>query len=187
MRRTLLVALLLAAGPGPAAAHPHIWVTYGIGLPLGPRGLEAVEFVWTFDELFSGMILADAGGRGDAATRVHLRTLRSIPYVIEVAVNGVPVPVGEVRDLAVSVAGAQVTYRFSIPLSMALAPPGVIDIHVDDPGLFTAFTLRAADPAEIRSSGPFRAACERVRRPSGAPGPLRCVLEPGAGREPARR
>ena len=176
-RAALMAASLLAGLPAGVVAHPHIWVTYAIVLPLGPQGLEAVQFVWTFDELFSGMILG-AGGRGaDAPADTHLRTLRAIPHVIEVFHDGAAVELGEPGDLAVSVADHQVTYRFSVPLRRPVAAPGVVDVHVDDPGLFTAFTLRAPNPTEIRSSGPLTAGCDRARLPSGAPGPIRCVLK----------
>lgn len=145
--------------------------------PLGARGLEAVEFVRTFDPLPGGMILAGAepDGQGPAGA-AHRRMLRSVPHVIEITVDGRAVAVAEPRDLAVAVAQDVVTYRFAVPLLQPVVPPCVVDIHLDNPGLFAAFTPQDPRPAEVRTSGLFSADCARTRRPSGAPGPLRCTL-----------
>ena len=121
-------AALVTAMPVGAGAHPHIWVTYAVVLPLGPQGLEALELVWTFDEEFSRMILSAFDA--DAPAADHLRALRAIPYVIEVSYNGLPVEVGDPERLTVSVVNRQVTYRFSIPLRPPVRAPGLVDIHV---------------------------------------------------------
>jgi ABC-type uncharacterized transport system substrate-binding protein len=172
---TYLVAILLIVSTESTPAHPHVYVVYSVVLPLGPRGLDGVGFVFTFDELFSTVILQEAG-RGDPATvaRNHARSLRQIPYEIEVTFNGVPVPTDEPTDLRVTTEGGQVTYRFVVPLKAPLLPPGTIDVKVDDPGFFTAFVLRPSVPVEVKPSGAFTATCERARMPTGAPGPIRC-------------
>jgi polyphosphate kinase len=59
----LSLTTVLALGPAPqAAAHPHVFVETGLELLHGPDGrLEAVRVTWTYDELFSLLLLEDLG------------------------------------------------------------------------------------------------------------------------------
>jgi ABC-type uncharacterized transport system substrate-binding protein len=175
LRVAALLAILLACGAPGAQAHPHALIVYSIALSLSPDGVDRVGFVFTFDSLFSAIILRDVG-EGDPAVvlRNHERSLRQVPFEIQIAFNGAPVELESPTDLRVSTAGGQVTYRFVVPLRGRLLAPGTIDISVDDPGMFAAFALRAAAPVEIEASGPFTASCHRARTPTGAPGPVRC-------------
>ena len=175
----LLVALLVG-GPGGAQAHPHALVVYSIVLSLPPGGVDRIGFVFTFDPLFSAIMLRNAGvGDPDDVLRNHEASLRQLPFEIEIAFNGTRVAMEAPTNLQVSTEGGQITYRFAVPLRDRLLPPGTIDIGVDDPGMFAAFALRASAPVEIHASGPFAASCERVRTPTRAPGPVRCqYVEP---------
>lgn len=179
-----LMGLLLGAGTITAAAHPHTYVIYSVVLPLGPRGIEGIGFVFTFDPMFSAVILADVdrGDPAEAAAR-HLRSLRQLPHEIDVTFNGAPVALAPPTDVQVTRAGAQLTYRFLVPLAAPLLPPGTLDITVEDHGYFAAFVLRSGDPVEVVGSGVSSATCARARTPTGAPGPLRCEYAGAPGRE----
>jgi ABC-type uncharacterized transport system substrate-binding protein len=173
-RLAWVLGVLLGAAPAAAPAHPHAYVVYSVVLPLGPRGLEAIGLVFTFDPLYSAVILADAGRADPPDAAAHARILRQLPWEIELTFNGAPVAAGAPTGLQVAASGAQVTYRFLLPLATPLRPPGTLDITVEDHGYFLAFALRAAAPVEIVSSGEATASCARARTPTGAPGPLRC-------------
>lgn len=59
-----LPALALAAGlvSGPVAGHPHIFVETGLALLHDEEGrLAAIRVTWTYDELFSLLLLEDMG------------------------------------------------------------------------------------------------------------------------------
>jgi ABC-type uncharacterized transport system substrate-binding protein len=172
------LGLLLGAGAGTAHAHPHAYVLYSVVLPLGPAGAEALGFVFTFDPLYSAVILADAARSDPAeAPAAHARILRQLPFEIEATFNGAPLALGAPTDVQVTETAAQVTYRFRVPLAAPLRPPGTLDISVEDHGYFLAFALRAAAPVEVQTAWDgATASCARARRPSGAPGPLRCEL-----------
>jgi ABC-type uncharacterized transport system substrate-binding protein len=169
--------MLIVTAAGGAHAHPHALVVYSVVLSLPADGIDRVGFVFTFDPLFSAIILRDAGdGDAETVSRNHARILRQIPFEIDIAFNGAPLVLESPTDLRVTTAAGQVTYRFVVPLGRRLVPPGTIEIAVDDPGMFAAFALRTA-AVEIEASGAFTASCERARTPSGAPGPLRCRYE----------
>jgi ABC-type uncharacterized transport system substrate-binding protein len=168
------LAILGLAAPASAYAHPHAFVVYSVVLPVTPQGLDRVGFVFTFDPLFSAVILRDRPVDPASRSRPDPRTLDQIPFEIEIAFNEAPVALERPIDLQVTEQGGQVTYRFTVPLQTPLIPPGAIDIRVDDPGFFVAFSLRDADPAEIQASEHAIAACRRAVSPTGAPGALRC-------------
>jgi ABC-type uncharacterized transport system substrate-binding protein len=174
--------MLFVTVTGHAYGHPHVYVVYSVTLPLGPQGLTGVGFVFTFDPMFSARILRDVGDDPESVVSNHARVLQQVPYEIEITFNGNPLALEAPRDLHVTVDGGLVTYRFVVPFQAPILPPGTIDITVGDPDLFVAFALRGSDPAEVQTSGPFTAACERVLTQSGAPGPLRCQYAAGSGR-----
>jgi ABC-type uncharacterized transport system substrate-binding protein len=171
----LLAASLILLAVRSAQAHPHVYVVYSVVLPLGPQSVEHIGFVFTFDVLFSTILLRDAGG-GDpeSISRNHARMLQQIPFEIEIAYNGMPVALEPPTDLRVTTTGGQVTYRFDVPLRSILRPPGTIDISVNDPGVFAAFILRSPDPVDVEAAGGATATCDRARTSTGAPGPVRC-------------
>jgi ABC-type uncharacterized transport system substrate-binding protein len=181
-RAVTLLGIAILCGAARAEAHPHALVAYSIVLPLSSEGLEHVGFVFTFDPLFSAIILRNMSPADPAAeSGYHERSLRQIPFEIDIAFNGTPVALDSPTDLRVSTAGGQLTYRFAVPLRDRLLPPGTIDIVVDDPGMFTAFVLRATTPVEIEAAGPYHASCHRARTPTGAPGPVRCQYVDSSG------
>ena len=58
-RRAALAALLAAVliwAPA-ASAHPHVFVEHTVAINLGPDGLDGLQFTWTFDDMFSSMIV----------------------------------------------------------------------------------------------------------------------------------
>ena len=179
MARRRLACLLAAGLVLPAArsvpAHPHTDVVYSVVLRLGAKGVESVGFVFSFDPLFSAILLRNAGeGDPEIIARNHTAGLRQIPFEIEITYNGIPVALEPPTDLRVTTAGGRVTYRFVVPLRSPLHPPSTIDITVDDPGFFAAFSLRSPDPVDVQATGGATAVCDRARTSTGAPGPIRC-------------
>ena len=112
-----LLATLLVGGAGGAQAHPHALVVYSIVLSLPPGGVDRIGFVFTFDPLFSAIILRNAGdGDPDDVLRNHEASLRQLPFEIEIAFNGTRVAMEAPTNLQVSTEGGQITYRFAVPL-----------------------------------------------------------------------
>jgi ABC-type uncharacterized transport system substrate-binding protein len=64
--RAIVAGGVICAAAGlaqsPASAHPHIFIDTGMELIHGPDGrIEAVRITWTYDELFSLLLLEDLG------------------------------------------------------------------------------------------------------------------------------
>jgi ABC-type uncharacterized transport system substrate-binding protein len=62
MQRALLYGWLLAAGAGPAFAHPHVWIDTRIEVVLNDRNeATGVRVSWTYDDLYSLYVVGDMG------------------------------------------------------------------------------------------------------------------------------
>jgi ABC-type uncharacterized transport system substrate-binding protein len=60
-RLAWLIAMSLVVGAASAQAYPHAFVVYSVVLPLTPQRLDRIGFVFTFDPLFSVIILRGLG------------------------------------------------------------------------------------------------------------------------------
>ena len=58
-RRSWATIALLAAVALPVFAHPHVFVDNRMTVQFGEGMLQGIVFTWTFDDMFSNMILAD--------------------------------------------------------------------------------------------------------------------------------
>ena len=62
MRRALLLAAPFLLAPALAEAHPHIFVSTGIEVLFDPEGrATALRISWTYDEMFSLMMVQENG------------------------------------------------------------------------------------------------------------------------------
>jgi polyphosphate kinase len=58
----LAAALIAAAGAEPASAHPHVFIDTGVEVIFDPEGrASAVRITWTYDEMYSLVMLEDRG------------------------------------------------------------------------------------------------------------------------------
>lgn len=177
----ILLGLSVAAVPS-ARAHPHVFVDTGVGVSFGEHGLEAVHLAWTFDERFSASLLfqldRDAGGGFTPAAvkeleRRHASELEPLGYMVDVQVNGTAAPVAGMRDFRAPIEGDRVVHAFTLRVSPPASAEGVVQINVDDPGLYVAFTLM--EPVRVEAAGPYQVECRlardaATRRPEG----IRC-------------
>src|SRR5262245_55250162 len=59
IRLTALVCTTVILSSSPTPAHPHVFVDYTVRLILTGDRLTAVRLTWTFDDMFSGLILQE--------------------------------------------------------------------------------------------------------------------------------
>lgn len=178
----ILFGLSIAAVP-PARAHPHVFVDTRVGVSFGEDGLEAVHLAWTFDSRFSTSLFfqldRDQGGRFTPAAvkeleRRHASGLEPLGFMVDIQVNGVAVPVAEMRDFRAPIERDRVVHAFTLSVRPPASAEGVVQINVDDPGLYTAFTM--LEPIRVEATGPYQVECQLARdagtrRPEG----IRCV------------
>jgi ABC-type uncharacterized transport system substrate-binding protein len=169
----LLGVLALATGsPGVLAwAHPHVWVDYAVGLTVRADGTASFEVEWTYDELWSEVLLETADANRDkrfapdevaAFTRQHLDPLKRGNYFLEVRVDRRPVRVEALRGVRLTLGGDRLTVAFEVPLGVLAAPTGTVEMHVDDPVYFVAFALETKRPVRVSAPASWIVKCRGV-------------------------
>jgi ABC-type uncharacterized transport system substrate-binding protein len=156
--------------PGSATAHPHVFVDYTVTLVLAGDRLTGVRLTWTFDDLFSGLILQeydqDRNGSFSPSEvqRIeakHLAEFKRVGYYTTVNVNGQPVTVSDAREFRATVAKGLVTYEFTLPLAVPLASTTTIEAWVDDPVYYIAYIPVPVTP-KTQTVGSYSVDCRMI-------------------------
>ena len=156
-------ALLLAALPAPARAHPHVWINYSMVAQTQGTVLVAMQQTWIFSKGFPFSLVGDFSGMpksgplnaGYTATfkAQAFSLLKSSDYFTHVFVDGKPVALGEARNFSVSIEQGHVVYRFLLPLGKPVdLKRGRVTLGVWDDTFFVDFE-GAAQPVLTLSAG----------------------------------
>jgi ABC-type uncharacterized transport system substrate-binding protein len=181
----LAVAWLLIGGPGPAAAHPHVFVDYSVTLVLAGDSLDGIRLTWTFDDLFSGFILQEfdrdrnqllSPDETRQIEQKHLPEFHRVSYFTTVSVNGKPTAIQAARGFRASAAKGIVTYEFVLPIKASLAATTALEVVIDDPVYYIAYTPVAVTP-QSQAVGALLLECRVAQDRTGAtPDAVRCGI-----------
>jgi ABC-type uncharacterized transport system, periplasmic component len=153
MKRSVLVLVsLLAASVPSATAHPHVFINNRMTVTFDDGILQGISFTWTFDEMFSNMILSDYDpqhtGQFDPARSKALKAgafdnLQNYHYFITLAVGKKPVDHFKVEQFAPSVADKnKLVYNFFVPLKVPVQQTDqTVRLTVYDDSYYVAFDL----------------------------------------------
>lgn len=152
----LVVPLLLLLLPVSAWAHPHVWVDVRAEVTVAGGYVEGVWAQWTFDDVFSSLILADhdADGNGKFSAQENLAVkkgyfdnLKNYQYFSHLAFGGKDLPVPEPQKFQASVApGGRVCYRFFLPLGLRLDAKSALAVSFYDDSFFTDMVFEKKSP-----------------------------------------
>lgn len=125
----LLLALACPPfGPGPAQAHPHVYVDVSLTFHIDDKGLSTVRQSWLFDEIFTRAILSDLGlsaetlatPEGQKAVREGaFQYLSNYGYFTLIQAGGERLPV-KPENFRVRLDGERMIYDFDVPLNLPL-------------------------------------------------------------------
>jgi ABC-type uncharacterized transport system substrate-binding protein len=154
LRSWVTIGLMLL--PAPALAHPHVFISAGIEVLFDAEGQAyGVRVSWTYDELFSLMILEDRGMDQDfdgVLTAAETSDLAGFdmqwdadfPGDTYALLGDAPLALGRPEDFATSFADSMLTSvhtrRFAAPVAVADLP---LVIQSYDPSFYTAYTIDA--------------------------------------------
>jgi len=179
----LSLALDLLIGRA-AAAHPHVFIKYAITLIFGDRDIAGLRLSWTFDEMYSSMIMSDYTKAKDGrVTPDEVKTieqqnfvnLENFGFFLDLKINGAPVRARRVRDFDAHFDDHRAVFEFTVPLKTdEKQSPNVIEIGVFDPEYYVEFTLRDDYPVVIAHGEGFSPDCNVARdgRKMSALGPV---------------
>ena len=130
---TVLLALALAAflPPRPVAAHPHVWILANAVLALRDGQIERLRLTWTFDDMYSALVVEDFDGNGDGALdAAELATLaeesrgslKDFSFFTRFLVEDRRLEVPAVAGLRAEMAGELLRYHLDIPLPTPVDP-----------------------------------------------------------------
>src|SRR5262249_26140960 len=144
-----------------------------------------VRLSWTFDDLFSGLLLQefdqDRNGALSAseARRIeekHLSEFKRQGYYTTINLNGKPVTVPDAREFRASVAKGLVTYEFTLPLAAPLGSTSMVEVWVDDPVYYIAY-IPVPVPPKTQTVGPYSVDCKVIPDKTGVtPDLVRCEI-----------
>jgi ABC-type uncharacterized transport system substrate-binding protein len=178
-----VAACLLLLTPSSAAAHPHVFVDYGVTVLLAGDAVEGIRLSLTFDDLFSGFILQEFDSDRNQTLspaeirrieEKHLTEFQRAGYHTTINVNGKPAVLPPARSFRASVAKGIVTYEFVLSVRAALATTTALEVLVDDPVYYIAYNPVTVTP-QAQTLGAYALECRIVRDKSFAtPDVVRC-------------
>jgi ABC-type uncharacterized transport system substrate-binding protein len=183
--RALAVLCLLAglAGPAAVSAHPHVFISNRMSIEAGKGVLKGILFEWTFDEMFTSMILADYHPGSDGAfspeTTKALEegafdNLKNYHYFIELSRGSAPIRGMKIEDFTPRVnEKGRLVYSFFVPLKLPVTPEDqTLRVTVYDDSYFVAFDLMKTE--DVTVEGPqgiaFRFSIEKKKVKAQWPG-----------------
>lgn len=165
MHRALLLAAPLLLSPALAAAHPHIFVSTGVEVIFDDQGrATALRISWTYDEMFSLMMVQENGLDPDGdnvLTQAELASLNGadmewdpeFPGDTYALLGDAPLALSRPRDWTMAYDGAALTSThirdFDAPVTVAEVP---LVVQSYDPGYYTAYTIDAEPVVTGRDS-----------------------------------
>jgi ABC-type uncharacterized transport system substrate-binding protein len=149
------LAALLCLVAGPAAAHPHVWVTVRSHIAFTPDGkVASVIHDWTFDEMYSSFAVQGLAPAGQLAKRADFAPLAKenagglaqIGYFTTLKIAGKSVDFGDVTDYWMEERPDHlVTFHVVLPLKEPQPPGKYFSLFVADPEFFIDFEFDDKD------------------------------------------
>jgi ABC-type uncharacterized transport system substrate-binding protein len=157
----------MAAGlafAGPAAAHPHVFVTARSEIVYdAPGEVKAIRQIWTFDDMFSSFATqgldTDKDGRLSREelaplAQTNVDSLKEYDYFTFVKLGTKKLLLKPPEDYWLDYTDSKLTLHFTLPLMATQhqgTKPFVVEVY--DPSYFVAFELADKDPVTI-AGGP---------------------------------
>jgi ABC-type uncharacterized transport system substrate-binding protein len=153
MRHVVLIAGMLLA-PAAALAHPHVFIDATVEVLFDAAGrAEGLRIGWTYDDLFSMLIIEDRALDPDYDTVLTPEaeaTLAGFDMQWDAGfagdtyalMGGAELALSRPQDVTASYAGGKITSthvrRFAEPVAVADVP---LIVQVYDPGFYTAYSI----------------------------------------------
>ncbi|MCA0419000.1 MAG: DUF1007 family protein [Proteobacteria bacterium] len=171
---TALSGLLLAAiAAGPAAAHPHVFVTAKAEIVFATDGsVQAIRNRWSFDEAYSAYITQGLDKNGDGKltsdelaelAKINVESLPDVEFFTAAKLNGRKQEFGTPGEQVMSYDNKVLTLVFTLPLKTP-AKARSFGIEIGDPTYFVAFNI-VDEPDAVVTKGAPQGCVVRVNRP----------------------
>ncbi|MBM3539449.1 MAG: DUF1007 family protein [Alphaproteobacteria bacterium] len=172
MKQRFLASLLIAAAalvtPGPALAHPHVWLDSITTFVFEGDKLTALRLTWSFDEFFGTAIIRrfdeNRNDRFEPAENAKLEAgaftaLKDYGYFLHLTAGGKPVAIERVSGFQASIRNKQLIYEFTAQLGAPIDPAAAeLKLGIYDETYFVEVSLDPSDPVRFSGMAPGRCA-----------------------------
>jgi ABC-type uncharacterized transport system substrate-binding protein len=160
MLRRVTTAVLLFALTSPAWAHPHVWADVKAEVSVAAGYIDGIWAQWTFDEVFSQLILADndpdsSGGftkaENAAVKKGYFDNLKNYQFFSHFILGGKDLAVPEPQNFQASVTpSGRVVYRFFLPLGIRINAKLPLFVSFYDDSFFTDMVFEKNSPVVLK-------------------------------------
>jgi ABC-type uncharacterized transport system substrate-binding protein len=161
------LAMLWSLLAGPAAAHPHVWITVETTLLYDKGGFSGLRHKWTFDQYYTAMAIEGLDKNKDGKydreelaelAKVNIDGLKEFAYFTTASVAGREIKFGDPSDYWLEHRDGVLSLNFTLPFAEPVPTDAKgLAFAVQDPTFFIAFDLAKVDPAKLGPGAP--AAC----------------------------
>ncbi len=155
-----LLGLLFFLLPHPLLAHPHVWADVRTEITVEAGYVEGLWSTWTFDEVFSQVILmdhdTDGNGRFSAPENTILKkgyfdNLRIYRYFTHLALGSRSLETPTPNQFQGSVTSdGRVVFRFFLPLGLRLDAKTPLAVSFYDDTFFTDMIFDKKSPVNLK-------------------------------------
>ncbi len=157
-----LMAVALAALP--AAAHPHVWVTYRTTVMYENGSITGFDHVWTFDDMYTAMAIQGLDKNGDGVydrdelaelAQINMDGLKDFEYFTFAKLGEQPIKIAKTADYWLEHKDGILKLHFKAILeSPVLIDAAGFNFAVYDPSYFIAFEPEKDNPITLAASAP---------------------------------
>ncbi|MGA2613213.1 MAG: DUF1007 family protein [Spirochaetia bacterium] len=144
-----------------ALAHPHVFINNKMTVLFDNGNLKGMTFRWSFDDMFSEMILTDfkpnVDGNFSAKQTAQIKSgafdnLENYHYFLAFFIGKKPLRKIRIEQFTPSVVeGTKLVYSFFVPLDLPVtADEQTVRVTVYDDTYFVAFDLMHADDVVVK-------------------------------------
>lgn len=150
--------------PGPAAAHPHMWITYEMTVDYDKGMVTGVDHIWSFDDSYAVMALegldTNNDGKYDQAElepllKVNMDGLKDFNYFTVAKLGNEALQFSPPENARLEYSNKVLKLRFHLSLAKPVfADAEGLTIAVFDPSYFIAFEPEATDAIKLAAAPP---------------------------------
>lgn len=173
--RLLVLAFFGTLLCSPLTAHPHVWADVKAEVTVAAGFVEGIWTQWTFDEVFSQLILSDHDADGDGALnpresasvqKGYFDNLKLYAYFTHLGLGSRKLDVPPPQKFEAAVQGGRITYRFFLPLGLRLDAKTSLAIAFYDDSFFTDMVFEKKNPVALKVTDGGKASVAFRKDPS---------------------